>query len=160
MTTLEFKLKLVLLKLGLVPRPTNKRLKALFEEVDRIVIKDDGVYEGKAMSDTVLLTITERDKVTCFSKLFEIEEPKMVFNCMCLGDYAIEFYAGQKRKATIGFHHGHSIRYDKWYGDAELKHSYALAAFLNELGLAKPLEDKLELERRVEAEALAEKKPI
>jgi hypothetical protein len=157
MTTLEFRLKQVLLKLGLLPRPTNKRLKALFEEVDRVVIKDEGVYEGRAQSDTVLLNITEQDKVKRFAELLEIEEPKMVFNCMCLGSYAIELYDKQKRKATIGFHNEHSIRYDKWYGDAELKHCYQLVLFLNELGLAKPLEDKLDLERRVKAENVSEK---
>lgn len=143
MTTLEFKITQILLKLGLLPRPTNKRLKDLFEGIDRIMIKNDGVWKDKAMSDTVALTITDGYKLARFSELLEIDEPKIVSYCMCVGSYAIELYAGQKRKATIGFHHGSSIRYHKWHGDAMIRHGEQLAAFLDDEGLPGPLLERM-----------------
>jgi hypothetical protein len=76
---------------------------------------------------------------------------------MCLGTYAIELYSNGKLKATVGFHHGVSIRYDKWNGDAELAQSDKLLAFLSEQGLTKPLQDRLEEKRNMEADRVTER---
>jgi len=61
---------------------------------------------------------------------------------MCLGDYAIELLQGNELKSTIGFHHGVSIRFNQWTGDAELKYPDELLELLFDLGLKEPLKQK------------------
>lgn len=141
-----------------LPKPTNDKLGQLFADIDSIVIKEGGVYNDNAMSDEVVLTLTEQDKVKRFSELLEIDELNIGFYCMCLGSYAIELHSSGKLKATFGFHHGVSIRYDKWSGDAELTHSDKLLEFLSEQGLTKPLQDRLDEKRNMESDRIAERK--
>jgi len=158
MPTLDLTNRKTLEELEKLPKPTNDNLKQLFADMDSIVIKEGGVYNDKAMSDKVVLTLTKQDKVKRFSELLEIDELNTGFYCMCLGTYAIELYTNGKLKATVGFHHGVSIRYDKWNGDAGLAHSDKLLEFLSEQGLTKPLQDRLDEKRNMEADRIAERK--
>jgi len=141
-----------------LPKPSNEALKELFADVDNIIVKDGGVYEGKAMHDEVLLTLNQADKIRMFHQVMEIDEKRTGFYCMCLGTYAIELYKHNSLKATIGFHHGVSIRYDKWDSDALLAKSDDLLAFLAQQGFTKPLADRIEEKRNMEADRVAERK--
>lgn len=141
-----------------LPKPTNEGLLKLFFGVDKVVIKEDGVYEDKAMSDKILLTISQGDKIQKFSELLEIDENNTGFYCMCLGTYAIELYGDNQIKATIGFHHGVSVRYHNWNGDAALAKSDELLNFLAEQGFTDPLDDRIEEKRNMEADRVAERK--
>lgn len=141
-----------------LPKPTNKGLGKLFVGVDKVVIKDDGVYEDKAMSNKIVLTISQTDNIQKLKDLLLIDEQNTGFYCMCLGTYAIELYSGTQIKATIGFHHGVSIRYHKWNGDAALAKSDDLLTFLAEQSLSKPLEDRIEEKRNMEADRIVERK--
>ena len=123
-------------------KATNKSLSDLFREIDTIQIKSDGVHEDKALSNETVLKIDEPSKIQEFKKLMTINEPNEDFHCMCLGDYAIELLKGSELKSTIGFHHGVSIRFNMWTGDAELKYPDELLELLSELGLKAPLEQK------------------
>jgi hypothetical protein len=138
--------------------PSNEGLRELFVDIDSIIIKDGGVYEDKAMSDKVLLTITKTDNIQIFHQLMEIDENNTGFYCMCLGTYAIELYNGNSLKSTIGFHHGVSIRYNKWNGDARLAKNDDLLTFLAEQGLTKPLTDRIKEKREQESDRIAERK--
>lgn len=149
--------RLVLMRYKMRPPPTNQRLEKLMAGTDRILIKDSCVSRGKAWNNEVVLSITDAAGVKTCSELLEIVEPSEWFGCMCLGDYAIEFYQGQRRRATIGLHHGFSIRYDKWYGDAKLAKADQLLQFLAERGLRKPLEDQEETRKQNEAYALQQR---
>ena len=157
MPTLDLTNRKTLEALEKLPKPTNDNLRQLFADIDSIVIKESGVYNDKAMSNKVVLTLTEQDKVKRFSELLEIDESNTGFYCMCLGTYAIELYSNEKLKATVGFHHGVSIRYSMWNGDAELALSDQLLEFLNEQGLTKPLQDRLDEKRDMEADRIAER---
>ncbi|UPK72871.1 hypothetical protein [Chitinophaga filiformis] len=141
-----------------LPKPSNDGLKELFADVDMVIIKDGGVYEDKAMYNNVLLTINQADKVRMFHQLMEINEKKTGFYCMCLGTYAIELYSHNNLKATIGFHHGVSIRYYKWNGDAELAKIDNLLTFLAEQGFTAPLAERIEAKRNMEPDRVAERK--
>lgn len=141
-----------------LPKPSNEGLRKLFIGVDKVVIKKDGVIEDKAMSDKILLTILQGDKIKKFSELLEIDENNTGFYCMCLGTYAIELYSQNQIEATIGFHHGVSIRYHKWNGDAGLAKKDDLLTFLSDLGFTKPLEDRLKEKRNMEADRIAARK--
>jgi hypothetical protein len=123
-------------------KPTNKHLSALFQGVDLIQIKSDGVSHDTAISSNVVLKIADPEHIAKFEKLITIEEPEEEFYCMCMGDHAIELLADSKIKATIGLHHGVSIRYHEWQGDAMLQYSDEFLLFLQELGLGKPYLDR------------------
>jgi hypothetical protein len=157
MSTLDLTNRKKLEELEKYPKPTNDNLKQLFAYIDSILIKEGGVYSNKAISDKVVLTLTEQDSIKCFSELLEIDESKTGFYCMCSGTYAIELYSNGKLKTTVGFHHGVSIRYDKWNGDAELANSNKLLEFLNEKGLTKPLQDRFEEQRSMETNRIIER---
>lgn len=58
----------------------------------------------------------------------------------------------------IGFHNGTSIRFDEWNGDAELAETDSFLELLSDLGFEKPLHDKLEAKRNMEADRVAERK--
>lgn len=143
-------------ELAKLPTPTNDELDKLFIGVDKIVFKDDGVYEDKAMSDKVLLVISQTEDIQRLNMLLNIDEQNTGFHCMCSGTYAIELYSGKEISATIGFHHGVSIRYHKWNGDAALAKSDDLLTFLAEQGLAKPLEVRIKEKQNSEASRIAE----
>lgn len=140
------------------PFPDNNRLQELFLAVDMVIIKEGGVSENKAFSDKVVLSLMDQNDIAAFSELLAIETPDEQFLCLCAGSYAIEIHAQAKLKATIGLHHGSSIRYYKWNSDALLTKSEELLAFLNDKGLAKPLQDKQEERQRAEARQTAERK--
>ena len=123
-------------------KATNISLNDLFLEIDRVQVKSDGVHEDKALSNDVVLTLDDPAKIKEFQRLMAIDEPSEDFHCMCLGDYAIELFAGSKLKSTIGFHHGVSIRFNLWTGDAVLKYPDELLELLSDLGLTAPLEQK------------------
>ncbi len=134
-------------------KATNKSLNELFTDIDLIQIKRDGVHEDKALSSDIVLKIDEPSKIQAFKKMMAMIEPSEDFQCMCLGDYAIELHKGNELRSTIGFHHGVSIRFNKWTGDAELKYPDELLELLSELGLQAPLDQKkLDDERANESE--------
>ncbi len=121
-------------------KATNKSIDELFLKVDKIQIKSDGVYDCKAISEDIVLLISNRNEIAKFHSLLSIIEPSEDFYCMCSGDYAIELFSKNEIIATVGYHHGTSIRYDNWCGDAELEFAEELLQFLFNLGLRKPLE--------------------
>ncbi|MBO9562844.1 MAG: hypothetical protein J7621_08730 [Niastella sp.] len=157
MPTLDFTNRKPEEELAKLPRPTNADLEKLFGVVDKVVIKDGGVFSGKALTGKVLLNIVDQDKIQRLQTLLELVEPTESFYCLCLGDYAIELISDDSIKVTIGFHHGVSIRYDQWNGDAPLARNEELLEFLAALGLTSPLEGWLESKRRNEVHQVAER---
>lgn len=141
-----------------LPMPSNESLSRLFAGVNKVVIKDNGVYDNKAMSDKILLTLSEIDLIHKFHEFFAIDEVNTGFYCMCLGTYAIELYADTQIMATIGFHHGVSIRYHQWDSDAELARVDELLDFLAQQGFTEPLEQRIKDKKEREAESIARRK--
>lgn len=139
-------------------KPSNAGIAALFNGVDRVIIKEDGVSGDKAISDTILLEISSQEEICQLQAFLQIDETNTGFYCMCLGTYAIELFADSQLKATIGFHHGETIRYINWNGDAGLARSEDLLHFLAELGLSKPLEQYKEEKLNRDQQVVAERK--
>ncbi len=158
MPTLELTNRQPLEELNKLPTPTNEELEKLFIGIDKVIIKEGGVYEDKAMCDKIVLSISSADDIQRLNDFLNIDEQNTGFYCMCLGTYAIELYSNNQLKATIGFHHGVSIRYHFWNGDAELAKSDELLNFLAEQGLTKPLDDRIKQKRTMETDRIAERK--
>lgn len=139
------------------PKATNASIRNMFLDIDKVLIKEDGVYDDKALSDNVLVTLTQADLISRLGELLSIDEANTGFYCMCLGSHAIELHNGDTMKHIIGLHHGVSIRYSGWYGDAQLAKNEALLIFLSEQGLTQPLEDYIQQKRNREADKVAER---
>jgi hypothetical protein len=71
---------------------------------------------------------------------------------MCVGDLSMEFYSEKKRLATIGFHHGLSIRWNAWKHDALLQNSQCYLTLLAKQGITAPIE-QFDKDRKREEEA-------
>lgn len=141
-----------------LPAPTNEGLKQIFNGINRVVIKDGGVHDDKAMTDKVLLTISRAENIAVFESLLEIDEQKSGFYCMCLGTYAIELYQDDIMQSIIGFHHNVSIRCSQFRSDTYLKRNQDLITFLAGLGFTRPLDEYNESLRQSEERNIAEQR--
>ncbi|HSF81475.1 MAG TPA: hypothetical protein VLA49_09590 [Anaerolineales bacterium] len=141
-----------------LPNPTQRSMDILIEKVTRARILAGGVSQGKALGDEVLLDVADPQAVIALRECLTIVEDERTFgHCMCLGDQALELYAGEQLAATIGLHHGRSIRWEAWKYDALLKDGLRLLAWMAEQGLTSPLEafQEAQLREYVQRQALA-----
>jgi hypothetical protein len=58
---------------------------------------------------------------------------------MCLGHPALELWAGDTLRATVGVHHGLSVRVHGWWSDAPLRDGEGLLRWLADRGVGGPL---------------------
>jgi hypothetical protein len=122
------------------PDPTQVTLDALLSTVTGVRIIEDGVAGGRAIGDNVLLDESEPRAISAFYTCLAIDESAPGCHCMCLGDYAIELYAGDYLAATLGLHHGRSIRWETgWKHDALLRDGLKLLWWMSTHGLSTPL---------------------
>jgi hypothetical protein len=133
------------------PDPSQRSLDAMLGRVTRVRMLDGGVSGDRPLGKDVLLDVADSESIAALRDCLAIVEDKSTFgHCMCLGDYALQFYAGRRRAATIGLHHGRSIRWSAWKHDALLRDGLRLLAWLADQGAAAPLEAYEEDQRRAE----------
>jgi hypothetical protein len=127
---------------SMAPNPSQPSLDTMLDQVTYIRVLDDGTVNGKAIGSTVLLECSDTPSIAALrSSLAIIEDPRTFGHCMCLGDNTIECYADQALIATIGLHHGQSIRWNAWKHDAQLRDGQALLNWLAERGVTGALEN-------------------
>ena len=126
------------------PFANNERLEELFQNINKVVIKKGGVYDGKAIGHTIELSLESKTDIDSLIKALHIEEPKEVVYCMCAGSYALELFNSSTLKGTIGLHHGRTIRYEGWKGDARLVNGLGLLTLIASRGYKQPLKDFME----------------
>ena len=128
-------------------------LAALVRGVTAVHVIAGGVAKGRALGDRVLARLTGDDAAELLARL-AVAQPPMSLHCMCLGDPALELWVGDRRRVTLGLHHGHSLRVDGWWSDAPLRDGEALLRLLAEHGVPGPLATLLaEREAHVQAGA-------
>ncbi len=129
--------------------PSQAQLQALFEAADRVRVLEGGVSRGRALGKAVLFESAEPQDLRALGEALAIvEDPSTFGHCMCLGDEAVELYAGRRRLATLGMHHGRSIRWEAWAYDARLYDSESLLEWFSDRGMPGPHERfRADLER-------------
>lgn len=133
------------------PDPSQHSLDAMFDRVTRVRVLDGGVSGSRALGKEVLLDVADTGSIATLRDCLAIVEDASTFgHCMCLGDYALELYAGRRRIATIGLHHGRSVRWSAWKHDALLRDGRQLLTWLADRGATAPLEAYEEDQRRAE----------
>jgi hypothetical protein len=123
----------------------------MLNKVTRVRMLEGGVSGDKPLGEKALLDVADSESIAALCDCLAIVEDRSTFgHCMCLGDYALQFYAGRRIIATIGLHHGRSIRWNAWKHDALLRDGRRLLTWLADQGAAAPLETYEQDLRRAE----------
>jgi len=121
--------------------PSQRSLDILIEKVTRARVLAGGMSRGKALGTEVLVDENDPQAVIALRECLAIVDDVSTFGyCTCLGDNALELYAGDLLIATLGLHHGRSIRWGAWKYDALLVDGERLLAWMAERGATAPLE--------------------
>ena len=124
----------------------------MLSAITRARVLNDGVVDGSAVGMTVLLDTADKRSIQALRESLEIvEDPASFGQCMCIGDLAIELYDESELTATIGLHHGKSIRWHAWKYDAPLQDGLSLLGWLADRGVTGP-RDQYEAARRLSLE--------
>ncbi len=121
------------------PDPTQASLDEQLDAATRVRVIDGGMQSGKPLGKKVLVDTTDpADLATVRRSLRIVEDSETFGHCMCLGDLTIQLYDGKQLLATLGFHHGRSIRWDAWKHDALLVDGMVMLDWLAEGGVTGP----------------------
>jgi len=116
--------------------PRQADLDELLARVDRVCVRAGGVFRGAARESDSLLDTDEPAAVRALADCLRIDPTPATFgHCNCLGGPALELFAGGECVATLGVHHGTSIRWVRWKHDARLAVGRRLDDWLHHHGV-------------------------
>jgi hypothetical protein len=129
------------------PYPTQSSLDTLLNGVSRVrVVSHELTKEGTKVQ--TLCETSEPADLAAFRECFAIvEDPKSFGHCMCLGDPHLELYSGESLVATIGYHHGRSMRWNAWKSDALFREPMRLLDWMSAHGVTEPRRQLEEMAR-------------
>src|SRR5205823_14812343 len=134
--------------------PTQASLDALLATVTRVRVVPISNFEKGNAREQVLLDTSDPASLDAFRGCFAIvEDPASFGHCMCFGNPHIELYAGEQLAATLGYHHGYSIRWNAWRHDAVLREPQRLLDWMTAHGVHGPRREVEEGRRRAEESA-------
>jgi len=134
----------------------NGALDRALRDAVRVRVTEGGVSDDRVLGDHVLLDLTDPAAVRHLRSALAVEQITDGY-CMCLGDLAFEFFdSDDRRAAVVGLHHGSSLRWRGWDGDAVLRDGDRVLRWLEEHSVPGPLEEqqKRQAERAEEQLAL------
>lgn len=132
----------------------TEKLKHVVQSADRVRVRSGGTCHRRIENEKTLFELSGAEAVTKFASWIEVDDDASGFECMCCGSPTFEFYKGETLVASVGFHHGQSLRWlDGWEGDSALTptSSAKLCRLLKEHGVSEPLEELEEHARRAAA---------
>jgi len=123
----------------------------MMQTADRIHITEIRPLQKQSGRSGVLFETTNRQEIAQLQQCLQILEDPQTFGwCMCAGDLAIIFSRGKDALATIGLHHGLSIRWDRWKFDARLADGSKIVNWLADHGMPGLKQQREESLRRSE----------
>jgi hypothetical protein len=103
-------------------------LREALAQVTRIRVRRGGTCHSARQKEKTLFEVYEPSEIRRVIEAIDVSEEHPDAD-MCCGSPSLEFYAGERLAATLGFHHGKSLRWQSgWPGDGQLK--TASSAFL------------------------------
>jgi hypothetical protein len=122
------------------PQPSQGSLDKMLKSAHAFRVIEGGVSHDYPLGNKILYE-TSDEKVLADLRHFLRIVDGPAGHCMCHGDTAVELLDGSSnRLATIGVHHGMSIRWNEWKDDAALVDGYSLLRFLAVVGVQYPLQ--------------------
>lgn len=123
------------------PQPSQVSLDALFRQCERVRVLRGGVASGRTLTEDVLFETEQAAMIADLREAMRVNDGPGE-HCMCFGNAAVELLSADgDRVATIGLHHGQTIRWDGWKDDASLVDGVGLLQWLEAHGVAYPLEE-------------------
>lgn len=132
-------------------------LRESLRDADRIRVRSGGLCHRREDKERTLGEEADSAKVRELIESIAVEPGESGFHCMCCGEPTLEIYKGKELIASLGYHHGQSLRWADWPGDAMLTEASAdgLADWLAAHGAPEPRED---LKRQRESERAARRR--
>ncbi len=103
-------------------------------EANRIVIRTGGLCHRIPEREQVIYESAKREDVNSVIQMIKLEDPRppepvegdlemLYMNCMCCGDFTLEFYEDSNMVIAASFHHGTLLRSKEFNGgmDADLE---------------------------------------
>ncbi|MEV6598508.1 hypothetical protein AB0M36_16770 [Actinoplanes sp. NPDC051346] len=104
-------------------------LDQVLREVARVRVTEGGASEDRVLGEHILLDTADPAALRLLRGALAVEQTTDG-HCMCLGDLAFEFFdSSDRRAAVVGFHHGVSLRWPGWDGDALLRDGGQVKSF-------------------------------
>ncbi|HZN40360.1 MAG TPA: hypothetical protein VFD82_16255 [Planctomycetota bacterium] len=133
----------------------DEQLQTLLATADRLVLRTRGTCHRDEASEKVLFDTTAPDDIAKVLPLLHVVEDGSDFHCMCCGSPTLMFFKAGKEIASIGVHHGASIRWADglWSSDALLTREAAegLVQWLSDHGDDRPMFERRRSQARREA---------
>jgi len=156
---------LTLLAITLVTgcRPKEKEdwtapLHEALQGATRFRVRSGGTCHRQPDQEKTLLDLRDQKQIAEVVQGIQINPNDSGFHCMCCGNPTLEFYRDETLIASLGFHHGRSLRWPdgKWAGDGLLAKDSAdfLIKWLADHGVPGPKEEREEsvrLQKKSEA---------
>lgn len=128
------------------PDPMQASLDSALDGVTRVRLLGLRLDERYAVFDVPVLDVTDVDDLAEFVAALRIAEADQYGHCMCIGDYQLELWAGDRLVHTFGLHHWTSIRWSEWAGDADLADPWRFADWLLRFGITEARDHLAEME--------------
>lgn len=122
------------------PQPAPDALKAVLAKATRVRIVEGGMFAATTLGNVVRLDSSDPNDLQGLRDRLKIE-PGPAGHCSCLGTHAMELYAGQKLLATLGLHHGMTIRWAAWKDDARISSPDVFVSWLQAHGIPEVFEE-------------------
>jgi hypothetical protein len=104
----------------LVRHRWEKSLQEALRTATRLRVRSGGTCHRNIENEETLFETEGREEIKQLLAGIDVEEDG-ARHCQCCGDPSFEFYDGERLIATLGFHHGHSLRWvNVWPADAML----------------------------------------
>ena len=123
--------------------PAQGDLDEMLPGVTRVRVLSGGMFRGEAVPSATLLDTEAVEIIAAFGECCAIVPGSDANHCGCLGGPTVELFAGAERVATIGVHHGNTIRWVRWKDDATLRDGGSLTRWFITHGVDATLLDLL-----------------
>ena len=97
-------------------------LRSVLQGTTKLRIRSGGTCHRRIEEEKTLAEITRPEEIERFLDGIHIDEAGSNFYCGCCGNPTFEFYTGDRLLATVGYHHGVSLRWadGSWPADGLL----------------------------------------
>lgn len=129
----------------------GEALRRALTEVSRVRVRSGGTCHRRISEEKTLFEVDEKAEIEKLVDAIRMAEDPSHGHCMCCGNPSMEFYEGEELVATLGFHHGRSLRWPGgWPGDGAItmESAHQLCLFLDKRGVSGPLQEFEEGRRR------------
>ena len=131
--------------------PDETALKNVLDGARRVLVTQAGVTAGRPVSTDIVIDESDPLALDALRAALTVKSLPGAL-CMCVGDAALEFLDDHDRAlAVVGLHHGVTLRWSGWDGDAVLADGLAVLRWLDERGAHRPMQQREEDEQRREA---------